>query len=121
MLKHWVLVGDKAGVKVYESDVLLEELTLADELTLAHAHVAHDADRFVRAVAKLVNDAESQHRFERLILAAPPHFLGDVREHLSHNAQKRVVASIHHDWTHLGAHDLSAHVRKSLPATAGMP
>jgi hypothetical protein len=39
---------------------------------------------------------------------------------LSTSAGKRVVASIHHDWTRLHLRELAAAVRKSLPATAGL-
>lgn len=137
MSMHWVVVADAAGAKVYESDALLEELTLVERVSNAHddklpapgqaAHQAHhdphvvSEERFARAVAKLVNDGDGRHRFERLVVVAPPRFLGDLRGELSTNASRRVVASIHHDWTKLGARDLAAKVREHLPATAGLP
>jgi hypothetical protein len=40
---------------------------------------------------------------------------------LSHAAGKRVVARIHHDWTRLSGRELAEHVRKNIPADAGMP
>jgi protein required for attachment to host cells len=135
MAMHWVLVGDAAGAKVYESDALLEELKLVDEIGVGHdlpgagrhANEAHhdphviNEEKFARAVAKVVNDADGKHSFERLIVVAPPRFLGDFRAALSHNAGRRVVASIHHDWTKLGLRDLASQVRKNLPDSAGMP
>ncbi|MDP2315306.1 MAG: host attachment protein [Pseudomonadota bacterium] len=135
MSKHWVLVADAAGAKVYESDALLEELTLVEELTHVHdgklpgaGHGAQEAHhdphvvaegRFARAVAKFVN--EDRHRFDRLVVVAPPRFLGDLRGELSQAVGNRVVASIHHDWTKLHTRELAAKVRANLPDVAGMP
>lgn len=146
MAMHWVVVGDGAGAKVYESDALLEELTLVDQVHLSHGHLthgdgsktsslpgagggAHEArhdggreteEKFARAVAQLVNDADHRHKFERVILVAPPRFLGDLRGSLAGATSKKVVASIHHDWTKLGLRDLSEKIRKNLPESAGM-
>lgn len=146
MAMHWVVVGDGAGAKVYESDALLEELTLVDQVHLTHGHIshgdgsataqlpgagggAHEArhdhgreteEKFARAVAQVVNDGDTKHRFERVILVAPPRFLGDLRGALSNGTGKKVVASIHHDWTKLGLRELSSQVRKNLPEAAGM-
>jgi protein required for attachment to host cells len=145
MVMHWVVVGDGAGAKVYESDALLEELTLVDTVHVNHGHVthgdgsatrplpgagagAHEAqhdsgreteEKFARALAQLVNEGDTRHKFERIILVAPPRFLGDVRGALSGTASKKLVASIHHDWTKLGLRELSAHIRKNLPESAG--
>ncbi|MDP2305719.1 MAG: host attachment protein [Pseudomonadota bacterium] len=149
MAMHWVIVGDAAGAKVYESDALLEELKLVDDISFSHGHVQRDdgeghsneslpgaghsaeqaehdphkvkEERFARAVAEAVNVAAGSHRFERLIVVAPPRFLGDVRAALSHSTAKRLVASIHHDWTRLSRQDLSAQLRKNIPDTAGLP
>ena len=146
MSMHWVVVGDGGGARVYESDALLEELTLVDQLHFSHGHVhhgvgaataalpgaghgAHEArkdaareneERFARAVAQVVNDGDNKHKFERVILVAPPRFLGDLRQGLSTNAGRKVVASIHHDWTRMGLRELSASIRKSLPEAAGL-
>jgi protein required for attachment to host cells len=149
MAMHWVVVGDAASAKIYESDALLQELTLVDDIRVSHDRVQHlDAnghstthlpgsgqggaqaehdphkmteERFARAVAQSMNDAEGHHRFERLIVVAPPRFLGDLRAALSHTASKRVVASIHHDWTRLSGRDLAEQLRKNMPSDAGMP
>ena len=142
---HWVMVGDGAGAKLYAGDALLEELTLVDQLHLTHGHVthgdgsktaslpgagegAHEAhhdggreteERFARAVAQLVNEGDSRRKFERVILVAPPRFLGDVRHALAGATAKKVVASIHHDWTKLGLRDLSDRIRRNLPEAGG--
>jgi protein required for attachment to host cells len=144
MATHWVVVGDAAGVKVYESDALLEVLTLVDDIDVSPERLrqgdrmerpgvhlpgadcarrdphASTEGRFARAVAQVLNDADGNHRFERLIVAAPPRFLGDLRLSLSRNAGRRVVASFHHDWKYLSRGDLSAQLRRHLPDAAAL-
>jgi protein required for attachment to host cells len=149
MITHWILVADASGAKVYTSGALLEELVLLDDITFSRHQVRHDdshghstahvpssgagaaeaehdphkltEERLARAVAETINEADQAHRFERLIVVAPPRFLGDFRASLSHSAAKRVVASIHHDWTKLERRQLSLQVRRNLPDTAGLP
>jgi len=149
MEMHWVVVADAASAKIYASNALLHELTLVDDIRVSHDRVLHlDADgasnhplpgsgpgsvqaehdphklteeRFARAVAQTLNEGEGHHRFERLILVAPPRYLGDLSAALSHAAGKRVVARIHHDWTRLSGRELAEHLRKNMPADAGMP
>lgn len=146
MAMHWVVVGDGGGAKVYESDALLEELVLVDQVHLSHGHFthgdgrhtdhlpgaganAHEArhdngreteEKFARALAQLVNEGDTKHKFERVILVAPPRFLGELRGGLAGQTAKKVVASIHHDWTKLGRRELAEQVRKNLPEAAGM-
>ncbi len=145
MAFHWLVVADGAGARIYASDELLDTLTPVDQLHHQHGHVthgdgqvtthlpgaganAHDAhhdgareteERFARALARLVDDGERKHAFERVILVAPPRFLGALRHELGAAAARRVVASIHHDWTKLGVRDLAERVRAELPPTAG--
>lgn len=136
MSMHWVVVADAAGAAVYEGDVMLEGLSLVESMGtrspgalpgagrsagMAH-HDPHivEEERFARGVARFVNDAERQHGFERLVLVAPPHFLGDLRAEISTTVAKRVVGSIHHDWTKVHPHELAARVRKELPEVFGI-
>lgn len=136
MVKHWIVVGDASGAKVYESDALLDELQAVTDVVFSHhalpgagkggAETEHDPhklgeERFARAVAQTLNEANLKHRFDRLVVVAPPRFLGDLRAELSHGAAGRVVASIHHDWTKLSRKDLSTQLKKNMPDLAGMP
>jgi protein required for attachment to host cells len=149
MITHWILVADASGAKVYASDALLEDLNLIDDITFSRHQVRHDdsrghstahlpssgaasaeaehdprklsEERLARAVAETINHADQERRFERLVVVAPPRFLGDFRASLSHPAAKRVVASIHHDWTKLDRRELSVQVRRNLPDMAGLP
>lgn len=133
MAVHWVVVADAGSAHVYEGEVLLEELHAVPNVTFTHqtgtGHGGREAHhdphllnegRFARAVAHAINEGLTQHRFERLVLVAPPHFLGDLRAELSTLAARAVVGSIHHDWTKVQPHMLAARVRKELPAVFGL-
>lgn len=136
MSVHWVVVADAAGAAIYEGDVMLEGLGLVEAMGThtrgglpsagASAGMAHHdphivrEERFARGVASLVNEADRRHGFERLVLVAPPHFLGDLRAEISTTAAKRLVGSIHHDWTKVHPHELAARVRKELPEVFGL-
>ena len=135
MSMHWILVADNDGARFYEGDAQLDELTLVEEVKQGHGkslpgagHGASEAhhdphlvreERFARSVALFVNEASDSHRFERLVVVAPPHFLGDLRGEFSNDVTQRVVASIHHDWTHLSRRDLATSVKKHLSDVAG--
>lgn len=60
----------------------------------------HDkAERaFCRFVAALVSRAALERRFQRLILVAPPHMLGDLRKALSPHARNLVSAEFAKNW-----------------------
>jgi protein required for attachment to host cells len=50
-------------------------------------------------VAKRLSDHAQKHDFERLILIAPPQFMGDLRKHLSPAAAAAVIAEVDKDLT----------------------
>lgn len=60
----------------------------------------YEKDVFAREMAKLIEDAYSHEKFDRLVLIAPPATLGDLRSHLSKQVQKKLAAEIHKDLTH---------------------
>lgn len=139
MTRHWIVVGDGAEARIYAGDELLKDLRHVDSLHHVHGVITHgdelpaangdewthDAqreaeERFARAVAKVVGDGDNRHAFERLILVAPPKFLGSLRSALTRTTERKLVASIHHDWLKMNLHDLSTNIRKNLPEAAGM-
>jgi protein required for attachment to host cells len=50
--------------------------------------------RFAQDVARHINAARAEHRFERLVLIAPPRMLGDLRAHLDKGTLDSVVAEV---------------------------
>ncbi len=70
---------------------------------------AHDkAERaFCRFVAEIVSRAALERRFQRLILVAPPHMLGDLRKALSPHARNLVSAEFAKNWLRFDDGDIA--------------
>lgn len=71
--------------------------------------------RFAREIAASLSASRARGEWEQVVLVAPPKFLGDLRMHLSEQAIKRVMATVHHDFTHATDAEIPALVRKHLP------
>lgn len=69
-----------------------------------------EKEEFARDLARYLEDAAKGKEFDRLILVAPPRFLGALREHLGDHAKDLVSAEIDKDLTHLGVEDLPPHL-----------
>jgi protein required for attachment to host cells len=142
---HWIVVADSASCHVYRSDERIERVTPvltihnrelhpdAEHLGPrgatqsapggAHSRFERHTDpqdalraKFARQVAKLLDQAGSDGSFERLVMAAPPKFLGDLRESLSPQTAARLAGTLHHDYTKTPLDELPALVRKHLAA-----
>jgi protein required for attachment to host cells len=147
---HWVVVADAARAVIFESGPLLDGFFRVHQLAHPETHAKaadlvsgdrgrteangrraafdrhtdpHRAtvDAFAREVAGVLRDGRVTNQYERLVLVAPPTFLGLVRAHLDEQTARRVVHAIPHEWTDVADFDLPARVRGALPETAGMP
>lgn len=70
------------------------------------------AGRFAREVGQRLEQARSAHAFDRLILAAPPKFLGLLREELAPGTEAVVTHEFDKNWVH----DDAKKIREHLPA-----
>jgi protein required for attachment to host cells len=66
--------------------------------------------RFSHKIADLLDAAYRQNAFERLILVAPPQFLGLLRDALHGQVQKAIYGTIDKDYTHLSDHEVADRV-----------
>jgi protein required for attachment to host cells len=149
-MRHWVVVADSSAATIYSSDELLQEfrelarLAHPDSRARAGALVSddrgrtaadgrhsaleartdlhrHQIDVFARELAVELCRGRADRAFERLVVVAPPRFLGLVRGHLDAATSEAVVASIAADLMHEPAHTLPARVRLAMPDLAGLP
>lgn len=65
-----------------------------------------EAEHFAQQLAGVVEHGHGRNDFSRLVLVAPPHFLGLLRKSLSDQCSKRVVASLDKDYTELKEREL---------------
>jgi protein required for attachment to host cells len=65
-----------------------------------------EAEHFAQTLADMVEKGCAEDAFGRLVLVAPPHFLGLVRKSLSSQATKRIAGTLDKDLTLVEARHL---------------
>ncbi|MCG5539653.1 MULTISPECIES: host attachment protein [unclassified Halorhodospira] len=71
-----------------------------------------ESDRFARELVRWLEQAHQQKRFEHLVVAAAPHFLGQVRHHLDGGLKAAISHEVDKDICHL---ERPEQIRKHLP------
>jgi protein required for attachment to host cells len=66
--------------------------------------------KFVTQLAQFLADALQQKRYYRLIIAAPPVTLGDLRSAISPQVQETIIAEFAHDLTKIPNHEIGSHL-----------
>lgn len=69
---------------------------------------------FVKMVATHINTAAREKRFSRLIVAAPPKAIRDLRDTLNAATQKKIAAEITHEWTKLGVREIERRLKAAM-------
>lgn len=69
-----------------------------------------ESERFARSIAGLLETGLAENAYQRLLLIAPPHFLGLLRGALSPNVAKHVERTLDKDYTALVARELAERV-----------
>lgn len=75
------------------------------------APVAHEHQLFARELAEHLEKGRTENRYDRLVLIAPPSFLGLLRSSLSREAQKLVYKTLAKDIVKLDAKEIEPYVR----------
>ena len=76
---------------------------------------------FARELAAALYKGATGNAYTHLVLAAPPQFLGLLREFIDETVRKRVTASMHKDYTHLDLRELTERVQESLAQPEQVP
>ena len=74
--------------------------------------VEHAVKVFAREVGRYLEKARTDHRFDELVLVAPPKFLGALRKELDKEVAKLVVQELPKDLSTFNARDLEAYFSK---------
>ena len=71
----------------------------------------HRADKrnFVYEVARALNEANTRDEFDRLVLVAPAHALGELNDALDAPTQRKIAAQLQKDLTNVPNADLAKH------------
>jgi protein required for attachment to host cells len=73
-----------------------------------------EKDRFAHTLATALDVALRSARFQKLVLVAPPHFLGLLRKELTSELEKHVMATVDKDLNDLDVHALSERLRDTV-------
>ena len=71
--------------------------------------VEHSVRVFAREVGRYLDKARNEHRFDELVLVAPPKFLGTLRKELGKEVEKMVADELPKDLSWFSARDLEAY------------
>jgi protein required for attachment to host cells len=134
--KLWILVGNASRMRLFSADERGEDWALLEEFrhdesrahegdlreqrdnpnagtlhgpnveTEPNARQDLEHDRFARQLSQRLDRGVDDHTFERLIIAAPPQFLGRLRKALSKRALQRLVLDLDADYSNVPARDL---------------
>jgi protein required for attachment to host cells len=70
---------------------------------------------FARSVAQALDKIAAEGNYDRLIVAAPPTALGDLRANMSKHTAERITAEVAKDLTKIPEQDLRSHLESVLP------
>ncbi len=73
-----------------------------------------EAEHFAAHLAEVLGNGHGHNAYARLVLVAPPHFLGLLRQSLSTQVSKRVTHSIDKDYTSLRQDELPERLDEAL-------
>lgn len=74
--------------------------------------VEHQVELFAKRVGEYLDKARTDHRYDELVLVAPPKFLGALRKELDKEVEKLVVDELPKDLSWLNARELEAYFAK---------
>jgi protein required for attachment to host cells len=72
------------------------------------------ADQFARELDASLERGRTLHRYEHLVLVAPPQFLGVLRAALGKHVREHVAAEVPHELTTKGPEEILAHLPKKI-------
>ena len=76
----------------------------------AQGAVEHSARTFAREVGRYLDKARTEHRYDQLVLVAPPKFLGALRKELHKEVEKLVAEELPKDLSWFNARDLQRYL-----------
>ena len=79
------------------------------EETSAHEH---ETDLFAKRIGDYLDKARTQHRYDELVVVAPPKFLGLLRKKLGKEVEKLVVDEVPKDLSWFNARELERYFVK---------
>ncbi len=67
-------------------------------------------EHFAQELAGVLHDGHGQQAYSRIVLVAPPHFLGMLRNMINPTVSKLIAATLDKDYLHLSEKEMHRHV-----------
>ncbi len=77
-------------------------------------------EHFAHELATVLHDGHGQQAYGRIVLVAPPHFLGLLRKTINDTVSKLVSASLDKDYLHLSDQEMHVHLDPLLAPPAAI-
>lgn len=77
----------------------------------AEGAVGHSVAVFAREIGRYLEKARVEHRYDALMLVAPPKFLGALRKELREEVERLVSAELPRDVSGIDTHELATYFR----------
>ena len=147
MANIWVLVADSSGARIFEAEnsdsPLSELLTLTHPESRMHeqeltsdlpgsqgaldgrhhgmdnktAPKKNEAMVFAKEISKHLEKSHLSHAYNRLILIAPPAFLGLLRENMTPGATRTVILELDKNLSQQSPEEIRQHLPEKLKTT----
>ena len=79
-----------------------------------------EVGHFVHELVEVLHHGHGQQAYERIVLVAPPHFLGLLRKGLNDTVSKLISASVDKDYLHLPESEMRGHLDALLQSIDGV-
>jgi len=144
MSKHWYLVAERGGARVFEQEGVTSELKLVKRFenhlgTLKTSELVSDRQgrtefgggghsavgkedtarkrvlqQFVGELSKFLEHEAQQHSYASLVLVAEAQVLGELRKGIGKVTLKLVRDGISKDFVHVADRDIASHLKDTL-------
>lgn len=74
----------------------------------------HDEEKFSRQVMHLLTEGCDAKRYDRLVMVAPPEFLGFLRKQLPQRVEQHITGQLNNDLSNLPLVKIGAYLKKHL-------
>jgi protein required for attachment to host cells len=133
-MRTWIVVADTRRARIFEAARSLKEMTELEDFVheisehvaesddsrsrfVVQAHASHGVEpsmtprtkamkSFAREIAQYLHKNFLEHRFDECVLAAPPEFLGVLREESNGRLQHAITQTVTKDLTRLNDREL---------------
>ena len=75
---------------------------------------SHDAEQFSREIGRVLADACDAHRYDSLVVVAPPDFLGRLRRALPERVERCVSRQLNREITNWDSAQVEAYLKQAL-------